>query len=204
MTSIVALYPNTPVWLRTPKWFISRYLELYRDNQGSRWGRLFGIPDSGNRSPEAPEPGEFIIGTPTKLPRQLRALGEKEVSWLFGSHVEWIVLQFHCLRRHVVDIPSWLEFADSTFRARRADTNVARRDEYDGLLSATQRYEVDVRHLVRCRSRVYPTPDEPAEDESMVSIRALGCTSVIHRGLLGRKQPERCSFELFRLIFQLF
>ena len=126
--SIVDLNPTVPIWLRTPQWFVARYLALYRDYGPSRWGRILGLPDRGQRHAEAPKEGEFVIGTPTNLPRRLRILSEGEVASLFGSHVEWIILQFHCHHKHIIDMPSWLDFADTTFQARRADPSVARRD----------------------------------------------------------------------------
>ncbi|KZV71355.1 hypothetical protein PENSPDRAFT_412059 [Peniophora sp. CONT] len=94
MQSIIDLHPD-PVWLRTPKWFAARYLDLYRQCKGSRWGRILGIPDRGQRHPDAPEPGEFVIGTPTNRPRHLRIIPllsqapdrHPELARLCGEHV---------------------------------------------------------------------------------------------------------------------
>lgn len=168
MMSIAELHKTVPVWLRTPEWFAARYTELYRGSDASRWGRILGLPDQGRRHPEAPGPSQFALGTPTNTPRQLRTLSGQDVASIFGSHVEWLILQFHCHHTHIIDIPSWLDFADITLRARDINPTVGRRDEYVGHISTTQRYEVDLRRLVRSRNRTYPSPENPVEDNLMV------------------------------------
>lgn len=165
--NIVSLHKRTPVWQRTPEWFMDRYVEVYRESRGYRWGRLLGIPDTAERHPDAPPPGEPVIGKPTHLPRKHRTLNWKDIASVFGSHVEWLILSFHSHREHIIDIPSWLDFADAVSRARR-DPTVARRDEFNAQLGS-RRYEVDLRGLVRCRNRTYPAPGEP-QDEQPVSL----------------------------------
>ena len=170
MRSIADVHPMVPKWQRTPRWFVSQYMNLYRSTPGNVWGRVLGLPDRGQRHANAPELGEFVNGEPTLRPRHLRTLGEREVAMMFGSHVEWIILQFHVYHKHVIDMPSWLDFAEETFRARHADESVARRDGYEGDLGSPDLYEVDVRSLRRCRNKTYPAPGVPVEDELMVSV----------------------------------
>ncbi|KAI0052895.1 hypothetical protein FA95DRAFT_1509915, partial [Auriscalpium vulgare] len=134
---------HTPLALRTPEWFVERYMDDFAYPARSRWRRIY-YNHNASSSEEASDinekPSQECIdaraGHLTHRPRHPRHVHRAEIRSVFASHVEWIVEEHKIRQRKFLNVESWSAWVHqvevSRARARRADpqSQWGRRDEY--------------------------------------------------------------------------